>query len=74
MASETDTGDQAVATDEVARLRRALDAHLHEIVAAAPAEDVAPGTVVREIGRGWQIGVEVLRPAQMVVATPGEAA
>ena len=33
-----------------------------------------PGTVVREMRRGWRLGDELLRPAQVVVATPPEDA
>ena len=39
-----------------------------------PADGVEPGTVVREVRRGWRLGDELLRPAQVVVATPAEAA
>jgi molecular chaperone GrpE len=35
---------------------------------------VEPGTVTRELRRGWRLGDELLRPAQVVVATPREAA
>ena len=52
-----------------------LDPHLHEAVAAVPADDeVAPGTVGREVRRGWRLGDELLRPAQVVVATAKEPA
>ncbi len=33
-----------------------------------PSESVEPGTVVREVRRGWRLGDELLRPAQVVVA------
>jgi molecular chaperone GrpE len=52
-----------------------FDPNLHEAVAAVPADDeVAPGTVVREVRRGWRLGDELLRPAQVVVATAEEPA
>ena len=44
----------------------------HEAVMAVPFDGVEPGTVVREMRRGWRLGDEVLRPAQVVVATARE--
>ena len=35
---------------------------------------VAPGTVVREVRRGWRLGDELLRPAGVIVATAQEPA
>ena len=52
-----------------------FDPNLHEAVAAVPVDgEVAPGTVVREVRRGWRLGDELLRPAQVVVATAEEPA
>ena len=51
-----------------------FDPNLHEAVGAVPADGVAPGTVVREVRRGWRLGGELLRPAQVVVATAEEPA
>jgi len=52
-----------------------FDPNLHEAVASVPADgEVAPGTVVREVRRGWWLGDELLRPAQVVVATAEEPA
>jgi molecular chaperone GrpE len=51
-----------------------FDPNLHEAVGAVPADGVAPGTVVREVRRGWRLGDELLRPAQVVVATAEEPA
>jgi molecular chaperone GrpE len=52
-----------------------FDPNLHEAVAAVPADgEVEPGTVVREVRRGWRLGDELLRPAQVVVATAEEPA
>jgi molecular chaperone GrpE (heat shock protein) len=31
---------------------------------------VEPGTVIRDLRRGWRLGDELLRPAQVVVAAP----
>ena len=51
-----------------------FDPKVHEAVATVPAAGVEPGTVVREVRRGWRLGDELLRPAQVVVATSPEAA
>jgi molecular chaperone GrpE (heat shock protein) len=40
----------------------------------ADADERTVGTVAREVRRGWRLGDELLRPAQVVVATPPEAA
>jgi molecular chaperone GrpE len=45
-----------------------FDPNVHEAVGTVPADDVEPGTVVREVRRGWRIGKELLRPAQVQVA------
>lgn len=49
-----------------------FDPNQHEAVATVPAEDVEPGTVTREVRRGWRFGHELLRPAQVVVAARPE--
>ena len=46
-----------------------FDPAVHEAVATAPADGTPPGRVVGEVPRGWRLGDEVLRPAQVVVAT-----
>ena len=38
-----------------------------------PANAGQPGTVAREIRRGWRLGDMLLRPAQVVVVAPREA-
>jgi molecular chaperone GrpE len=53
---------------------RPFDPNVHEAVATAPADGVPPGTVAREVRRGWQLGNEQLRPAQVVVAAAEEPA
>jgi molecular chaperone GrpE (heat shock protein) len=35
---------------------------------------VEPGMVAREVRRGWRLGDDLLRPAQVVVVTAGEPA
>ena len=51
-----------------------FDPKIHEAVATAPSDDVEPGMVAQEVRRGWRLGDQLLRPAQVVVATPREAA
>ena len=52
-----------------------FDPNFHEAVATAPSESVEPGTVVRELRRGWRLDDdELLRPAQVVVAEAPKAA
>jgi molecular chaperone GrpE len=50
-----------------------FDPKVHEAVATVVAHGVEPGTVVREIRRGWRLGDELLRPAQVMVASSAEA-
>jgi molecular chaperone GrpE len=47
---------------------------VHEAVATEPSPDFEPGTVAREVRRGWRLGDELIRPAEVVVAGPAEAA
>jgi molecular chaperone GrpE len=52
---------------------RPFDPNVHEAVATTtPGEEVPAGTVAREARRGWKLGDELLRPAQVVVTTPSE--
>lgn len=51
---------------------RPFDPKVHEAVATLPSNGIDPGTVVREVRRGWRLGDELLRPAQVVVATSSE--
>ena len=51
---------------------RPFDPEIHEAVATVPFEGIDPGTVAREMRRGWRLGDEVLRPAQVIVATTKE--
>jgi molecular chaperone GrpE (heat shock protein) len=39
-----------------------------------PADGRRPGTVAREVRRGWRLGDTLLRPAQVVVVAPREPA
>jgi molecular chaperone GrpE len=58
--------------DPVESVGRPFDPKVHEGVATMPSGNAEPGTVVREIRRGWRLGNELLRPAQVVVAAPRE--
>jgi len=51
---------------------RPFDPTAHEAIATVPAEGVPPGTVAQENRRGWRLGRDLLRPAQVVVATEPE--
>lgn len=50
-----------------------FDPQVHEVVHTAPSEDAEPGTVLRELRRGWRLGGELLRPAQVEVAAAPES-
>jgi len=54
--------------EPVPTVGRPFDPAVHEAVAVAPANGAPPGTVVREVRRGWRLGDELVRPAQVVVA------
>jgi molecular chaperone GrpE len=51
---------------------RPFDPRQHEVVATEPALGLEPNTVVRETRRGWRLGGDLLRPAQVVIAAPAE--
>jgi molecular chaperone GrpE len=45
-----------------------FDPRLHEAISQAPSADVAPGTVIKELQKGYKLGDRLLRPASVVVA------
>ena len=49
---------------------RPFDPRQQEVVATEPALGLEPNTVVRETRRGWRLGGDLLRPAQVVIAAP----
>jgi molecular chaperone GrpE len=51
-----------------------FDPNIHEAIATVPANGRKPGTVAREVRRGWRLGDALLRPAQVVVVAPREEA
>jgi molecular chaperone GrpE len=59
--------------DPVPSVGRPFDPQVHEAVATVAPDGVPPGTVAREVRRGWRLGDELLRPAQVVVAKSPEA-
>jgi molecular chaperone GrpE len=52
----------------------AFDPTVHTAVETVPTNTIAPGTITRELRRGWRLGGELLRPAHVVVArAPSDA-
>jgi molecular chaperone GrpE len=45
-----------------------FDPRVHDAISQVPSADVAPGTVLSELQRGYRIGDRLLRPASVVVA------
>jgi molecular chaperone GrpE len=51
-----------------------FDPALHEAMAQAPDDSVAPNTVIEVLQKGYQLRERLLRPARVVVAKASEAA
>jgi molecular chaperone GrpE len=51
-----------------------FDPRLHDAISQIPSPDVAPGTVMKELQKGYRIGERLLRPASVVVAVAPPAA
>jgi molecular chaperone GrpE len=51
-----------------------FDPEVHEAVGTVRSIDLEPGMVEREVRRGWRLGGELLRPAQVVVVADRETA
>ena len=64
-----EAGAEAIET-----VARPFDPRLHEALATVPTAGVKPGTIVREMRRGWRLGDELLRPAQVEIASDEETA
>jgi len=45
-----------------------FDPRMHEAISQAPSTEVAPGTVLNELQKGYKVGERLLRPAAVVVA------
>lgn len=50
-----------------------FDPALHEAMAQAPDDSVAPNTVIDEMQKGYKLRDRLLRPSRVVVAKPSEA-
>lgn len=60
---------RASGAEPIEALGERFDPTIHEAVGTAPASGRAePGTVIHEVRSGWRLG-DVLRPAQVIVAT-----
>ena len=51
-------------------LGRPFDPRVHDAIGYEPSPAHEPGTVMRELRRGWRLGDELIRPAEVVVAAP----
>jgi molecular chaperone GrpE len=45
-----------------------FDPRMHDAISQIPSPDVAPGTIVHEMQKGYRVGDRLLRPAVVVVA------
>jgi molecular chaperone GrpE len=65
----------ALGIEPVEALLKPFDPFQHEAVAEQERADVAPGTVIAEIGRGYRMGAQLVRAARVMVAkaSAGEA-
>jgi molecular chaperone GrpE len=59
----------AAGAEPVESVGRRFDPSIHEAIGTQASDDVEPGVVAREVQRGWRVGPELLRAAQVVVAT-----
>jgi len=58
--------------EEIVALHLAFDPNIHEAVSEEVSTDVAPGTVLRVLRRGFRLRDRLLRPANVVVAKAKE--
>src|SRR5262245_21568991 len=58
--------------EPVPSVGEAFDPRVHDAVSTVPPDGQAPGTVASEVRRGWRLGDELLRPAQVVVVGDAE--
>ena len=54
--------------EPIEALGRRFNPALHEAIGTEWSDAVEPGVIARELRRGWRLGDELLRPAQVVVA------
>jgi molecular chaperone GrpE len=54
--------------EPIRSLGEAFNPRIHEAVDSSPSDQYEPGTVIKEIQRGYRLGDELLRPARVRVA------
>jgi molecular chaperone GrpE len=59
--------------EPIEALGRPFDPHVHDAIGYEPSPAHDAGTVMRELRRGWRLGGELIRPAEVVVAAPSPA-
>lgn len=52
---------------------QAFDPRMHDAISQIPSPDVAPGTIVHEMQKGYRVGDRLLRPSVVVVAAAAPA-
>ena len=65
---------RSVGAEPIPSLGEVFDPMVHDAVSTIASDSVSAGTIIREERGGWRLGAELLRPAQVVVAAPAEAA
>ena len=65
---------QEAGAEPIETVGRPFDPRLHDAIGTAPPDELEPGTVAQEVRRGWRLGDELLRPAQVIVTTAPETA
>ena len=58
--------------ERIEALHRPFDPNFHEAMMQQPTADLAPGSVMEEIAKGYRLGDRVLRPAKVVVSKAPE--
>jgi molecular chaperone GrpE len=64
---------RAAGAEPIVSAGERFDPTRHEAVAIIDTPEAVPGTVTREVRRGWSLGDTLLRPSQVVVAAGPEA-
>ncbi len=59
--------------EPIEALGQPFDPHVHEALMQEPCETLPPGSVLREIERGYKLHDRVLRPARVVISTAPES-
>jgi molecular chaperone GrpE len=66
-------GLRAAGAEPIVSVGERFDPALHDALAIIDVPEAVPGTVTREVRRGWRLGDALLRPSQVVVAAVPEA-